>query len=139
MITPGEEIPLCRLWRFSNFNKKPSPTVSPQPLLHNGQLPGRTAPLKTIVRQLNRWPRRLSHRSRVTLRSSGVLKNLRVAGLSLTRSISCTKVTAKYKPYHPNPTKPQFHNIFPQSHDLNSEVMAFGGYNIAPAHLQKIF
>jgi len=34
-----------------------------------------------------------------------LLKNLRVAGFhTRTRSISCTKVTAKYKPYHSNPT-----------------------------------
>jgi len=41
-----------------------------------------------------------------------LLKNHRSQGfpLALARSISYTEVTAKYKPYHPNPTKPQFHN-----------------------------
>ena len=42
---------------------------------------------------------------------SVMLKNLQSQGFhSCTRSISYTEVTAKYKPYHLNPTKPQFHN-----------------------------
>jgi len=56
-------------------------------------------------------PRNSPFRLEITYEGQKLLKNLRSQGFfTRSRSISCTEVTAKYKPYHPNPAKPQFHN-----------------------------